>query len=87
MKTAWDMNAYQLRVHQAEQVATILLELDPDDDRTLTDERPIASPAGSEQALRGIPVVGARGVGGTIPDTDPLRALLAKERRNVRLAS
>ena len=30
--------------------------------------------------MRNLPVV-AKGVGGTMPGTDPLRALLAKERR------
>ena len=37
--------------------------------------------AGDERRLRGLPAV-ARGTSGAIAGTDPLRALLAKERRN-----
>ena len=57
-------------------------------DRLLIDvgEELPASSAGATAApgdwrrLRGVPAVG-RGIGGTIAGTDPLRALLAKERR------
>jgi len=36
--------------------------------------------AGDISRLRGLPAIG-RGVGGAVPGTDPLRALLKKERR------
>lgn len=39
--------------------------------------------AGDERRLRGLPAI-ARGTRGAIAGTDPLRALLAKERRNGR---
>lgn len=71
---------YDLVVAQAKQLAEILRVVDietPDLDTT----RVIASPAGSERALRGIPVVGARGVGGTIMGTNPLAALISRERQ------
>lgn len=49
-----------------------------------TDTTPItnttATAAGDSRKLRGIPAL-AHGVGSTIPGTDPLRALLAKERK------
>jgi hypothetical protein len=41
---------------------------------------PGATAAGDGRRLRGIPVVGRSTAGGAIPGTDPLRALLAKER-------
>ncbi len=48
------------------------------------DEAPVsaagATAAGDPRRLRGIPAA-ARGAGGAIFGTDPLRALLAKERR------
>jgi hypothetical protein len=37
----------------------------------------------TEDRRRGLPMV-SKGVGGTSPGTDPMRALLAKERRNDR---
>ena len=39
-----------------------------------------ATAAGDERRLRGVPAVG-RGVAGAIPGTNPLGALLARERR------
>lgn len=76
----WTTKAHDLLQAQARILAEIITELDVDDPR-LPGSRHIASPAGSELALRGIPVVGARGVGGTIRHTHPLNALLSKERR------
>ena len=75
----WNVKAHDLIRAQAQIVATILLDLHPDDPRTLQDAKHIASPAGSERALRGIPVVGAPGIGGTIAGTSPLQALIAKQ--------
>lgn len=40
---------------------------------------------GDARKLRGVPVI-ARGVGGTQPGTDPLAAIIAKERRGTRAA-
>ena len=39
-----------------------------------------ATAGGDSRKLRGIPAIG-RGAGGAIAGTDPMRALLAKERR------
>jgi hypothetical protein len=39
---------------------------------------------GDARTLRGIPAVSPYGVGSAIPGTDPMRALLAKERRSKR---
>ncbi len=75
----WTAKAHELRQTQANILATILQELEPEH----TIERvTIASPAGDEHKLRGIPVVGAKGVGGTIAGTNPLQALIAKQRPN-----
>ena len=55
-----------------------------DCEQCATDTTPItnttATAAGDSRKLRGIPAL-AHGVGSTIPGTDPLRALLAKERK------
>jgi hypothetical protein len=40
-----------------------------------------ATAGGDRRSLRGIPIVGRSTMGGAIPGTDPVRALLAKERR------
>ncbi len=48
------------------------------EDRTITTVAR-ATLAGDERRLRGIPVTG-RGIGSTVPGTDPLAALLQKER-------
>lgn len=80
----WTVRAHELRAYQAGVVAELCREADGE--QTLDEPRHIASPAGSEQALRGIPVVGARGVGGTIRGTNPLAALIAKERKAERAA-
>lgn len=60
------------RIHQAELLAKIAREVDGDEVFT----RPsIATAAGDPHKLRGIPVVGARGVGGAINGTNPGAAL------------
>lgn len=77
--STWTAKAHELRRAQAQILADILLSIDPDQlhpDQT----KHIASPAGSERALRGIPVVGAPGVGGTIAGTNPLSACLTRDR-------
>ena len=66
----------ELEEHQAKVLARVLLELD---------EKPSGrTAAGDRDRLRGIPAVGVRGGRGAIPGTDPLRALLANERRRGR---
>ena len=63
---------------QAATLARVLLET--------AEEAPKVSPSargGDWQRMRGLPCVGP-GIGGTSPGTDPLRALLAKERRRRR---
>lgn len=72
---------HDLNIACAQQLADILRDIDVDDP-VLDDykRRHIASAAGSEKKLRGIPVVGAPGVGGTIAGTNPIAAVIAKER-------
>lgn len=77
--STWTARAHELRATQARILADILRTLDPDDPRTLTDAKHIGSPAGDEQKLRGIPVVGAQGVSGTMHDTQPLRTLISRQ--------
>jgi hypothetical protein len=46
------------------------------------DDRPLPvgdAGGGSPRSLRGVPVVGVPGAGGTSPGTDPVRALIAKD--------
>lgn len=80
--STWTAKAHELREAQARVLADILRDLDPDDpvlDPFKTRHQiGSRSPAGDEQRLRMIPVY-ARGVPGTIPETDPLRALLARQ--------
>lgn len=57
-----------LAAQQAKQVARILRE---SPDLNLTTRPTRGTAAGDERKLRGIPVVGARGVGGAIPGTRP----------------
>lgn len=61
---------HDLAVHQAKQLARVLREVNIDQPAT-ANTRHIASPAGSELRLRGIPVVGAQGVGGTMRGCRP----------------
>ena len=80
--STWTVPAHQLAQEQARILAEALKDLDPDDPRTLNDARSYGSPAGHEKKLRGIPVQGVRGVGGTITGTNPVSALLAKQPRD-----
>lgn len=57
-----------LDAHNAKTLATITRDTHTDDR-----ERPALSRLGDEQQLRGIPVVGAPGVGGAINGTRPGR--------------
>lgn len=83
----WTAKVHELCAAQARQLAEILLDIDIDEGKLGESKLHIASPAGSEKKLRGIPVVGAKGVGGTIAGTNPLSALLSKERWRDRIAS
>lgn len=74
----WTSKAHDLRRAQAQALAEVLLDINPDELRPEPATVIIASPAGSEKKLRGIPVL-ADGIGSTIPGTDPLRALIAKQ--------
>lgn len=77
----WTVKAHDLLAAQARVLAEALRDADPDE---LEDRhRYIATAAGDERRLRGIPAL-ARGVGSAIPGTSPLQALLAKERLNRR---
>jgi hypothetical protein len=67
-----------LKIRHANLLATIITDLQLDDPCPVIATG--STPAGHEQRLRGIPVVGAKGVGGTIAQTDPLRETLRRER-------
>ena len=77
----WTTPAHQLLQAQARILAEIVLDTNPDEP-TPTRNKMIGyrSAAGDQQRLRLIPAI-ARGVAGAIPGTNPLQALLAKERR------
>lgn len=64
MRTIWELNTYELRIHQAHQLAEILQDVDTDQEVFVT------TAGGDEQKLRGIPAIG-RGVAGHIPGTSP----------------
>jgi hypothetical protein len=50
-------------------------------DQAMPEPRAKATAAGDSHRLRGIPAVGVRnGVGSAIPGTDPVKALMRKER-------
>lgn len=68
---SWTTKAHELRTIQAQQVAAILRDLDPNDTRTFDDAKIYQQTnGGDEQKLRGIPAIG-RGVSGCIPGTSP----------------
>lgn len=67
--TLWTTRAHHLLEAQAQQLADVLREIDPDDP-ALTEHRYATTLAGDERKLRGIPVY-ARGVGGAIPGSRP----------------
>ncbi len=79
--STWTAKSHELLTTQATQLAEILRDIDPDAP-VLQERKYRAALPGDERALRGIPVVGARGVGGTIAGTNPLQALIAKTRTN-----
>jgi hypothetical protein len=69
--STWTTKAHELRIAQAQQVAAILRDLDPNDTRTFDDAKTyIATAGGDEQKLRGIPAIG-RGVQGAVPGSNP----------------
>lgn len=61
-------------IHQEQELARIILETGED-----LPTNPAALP-GDTRKLRGIPCL-ARGIGGTITGTDPLRETIARERQ------
>ena len=65
----WTARSHELRRAQAQQLATILLEVDPTEP-ALQERRYRATAAGDERKLRGIPAIG-RSVTGAIPGTSP----------------
>ena len=66
------------RIKDAEQLARVMREVDG----RQADPKPVNGAGGGDpRRMRGFPIVGVRGAGGTSPGTDPVRALLAKERR------
>ena len=77
--STWTAKAHLLRQEQAAILAEILLEIDPDDAEIVERGKYIASNGGDYKKLRGLPAIG-RGVSGAVAGSDPVRALLAKER-------
>jgi hypothetical protein len=66
------------RAKDAEQLARVLRDVD----KAPADQKPVNGAGGGyPRRMRGFPIVGIRGAGGTSPGTDPVRALLAKGRR------
>jgi hypothetical protein len=66
----------EVRVKDAEQLARIIREVD----KAPADAKPVNGAGGGDlRRMRGFPIVGIRGAGGTSPGTDPVRALIAKE--------
>lgn len=61
----WTTRAHDLLRAQAQQIATIIRDIDPTDQTTYR-----TTAAGDERKLRGIPAIG-RGVTGAIPGTSP----------------
>lgn len=69
----WKVKAHELAAAQARLLAQIARECG--DEPIILKPTRGATPAGDEQRLRGIPVVGSRGVTGTIRGTQPHSAL------------
>lgn len=63
----WTTKAHDLLRAQAEQLATVLQDIDP---TQLHQQTYRSTAAGDERKLRGIPAIG-RGVTGAIPGTSP----------------
>jgi hypothetical protein len=60
--------------------AAALARILADVDQAPADASPVNGAGGGDlRRMRGFPIVGVRGAGGTSPGTDPMRALLAKE--------
>ena len=74
------MRAHNLRVTQAAIFAEVLMGIDPDDEKIIDRAKHIASNGGDSQKLRGLPAIG-RGVSGAVAGSNPVSALLPKERR------
>jgi ABC-type uncharacterized transport system substrate-binding protein len=76
MNISLALKHHELRQHQAQVLATIIRELHLDDPLP-----PIttSTAGGDHRRLRGIPVVGARGVGGTQAGSDPYRETARRE--------
>jgi hypothetical protein len=66
----------QLQAEDLQKVARIVAEID----EAAIQSAAGATSGGDEARLRGLPAIG-RNVAGAIPGANPLRALLAKERR------
>lgn len=66
--STWTARAHELRAAQAQLLATIIREIDPDDP-VLTERRYATTLAGDERKLRGIPAIG-RGVAGATSGAD-----------------
>ena len=65
----------QQKVADAQQVERILAQVE-------TESTPLpvnGAGGGSSRRMRGVPIVGVRGAGGTSPGTDPSAALIYKE--------
>ena len=68
--------AAELKLEDAEQLERIMRQVDV----AQSDPKPVnGAGGGSPRRMRGVPIVGVRGAGGTSPGTDPVRALIAKD--------
>lgn len=76
------MKAHDLRRHQAQVLAEVLLEVVDDPDHASEDLRKYIASNGSDH-MRGIPAIG-RNCAGAIPGTSPHGVLVAKEERRRR---
>jgi hypothetical protein len=73
--------AAEQKLADAERLDKLLREVD----KAPADAKPVNGAGGGDlRRMRGFPIVGIRGAGGTSPGTDPARALLAKEARRGR---
>lgn len=72
-----DQHREQLLAAQAQAVAKALADPDCDHTKSMRDPR---TSEGDRWRMRHIPVI-AKGVGGTAPGTNPLAAVLRKDRR------
>ena len=70
------------RLEDERKIAAVILDNTEEPAPEKNPKRELAKP-GDPRVLRAIPVI-ARGVGGTVPGTDPLAACLALEARGAR---